>query len=117
MNDAVARVFLCASCRRGGGDVATDCDLLRAALAEAGLGEAFRVASVDCMGGCAAPVSVGFQGPGRATYLFNGVTIGEDRGDIIAFCRAWLAADAGWIEDARPLGRLRFCLRARVPWG
>jgi predicted metal-binding protein len=34
---------------------------------------------------------------------------------VLAFCHAYLAAKDGWIEDARPLGRLRHCLRARIP--
>lgn len=54
------------------------------------------------------------QAEGRATYLFSGITA-DDIADIRAFLDLYEAAPRGWIEDARPAGRLRFCLRGRVP--
>lgn len=69
---------------------------------------------VECLSVCTAPVTLAAQGRGRATYVFAGITA-EDAADIAAFARAYEAAPAGWIEDARPLGRLRFCLKTRVP--
>ena len=76
---------------------------------------AFTIAFADCMGACSAPIALAFQGEGRASYLFENVSPDRDAGDIMAFCRLYLDAPAGWIEDARPLGRLRHCLRARIP--
>ncbi len=38
-----------------------------------------------------------------------------DRSDIVATVRHYLSSPKGWIEDARPCGRLRFCLTGRVP--
>lgn len=70
--------------------------------------------ATGCLGVCADPVTVAVQAAGRATYVFSGLGV-EDAGDIAAFVAAYLAADAGWIEDARPLGRLRHCLVTRVP--
>lgn len=67
-----------------------------------------------CLSVCADPVTLAAQGPGRATYVFSGITP-ADEGDIAAFARCYAAADKGWIEDARPLGRLRFQLVTRVP--
>lgn len=90
-----------------------DWDALRAEIAAAGL--AVRIAPQDCMNGCGAPVSMALQAPGRATYFFAGVDPEADRADIIGTLRAYLAAPAGWIEDARPCGRLRHCLKGRVP--
>ena len=70
---------------------------------------------VACMGACESPVSLGLQGAGRASYVFAGVQPTQDAADIAATCQTYLDAPAGWIEDARPCGRLRDCLRARLP--
>ncbi len=68
----------------------------------------------DCLSVCAEPVSVAAQADGKATYVFAGVTDG-DADDVLAFAKLYDATADGWIEDARPLGRLRFCLKTRVP--
>ncbi|MDN3721950.1 DUF1636 family protein [Roseibium salinum] len=75
----------------------------------------FSIETADCMGACEQPISLALQGEGRATYLFAGLSIPDDIEDIVATGRTYLDAENGWIEDARPCGRLRFCLRARVP--
>ncbi len=72
------------------------------------------VGVIGCLGVCADPVTVAAQAPGCATYVFSGLGAG-DAADLAAFVAAYRAAPAGWIEDARPLGRLRQCLVARVP--
>ena len=69
----------------------------------------------DCMSACESPVSLALQSRGRATYLFAGVDPVADAADIAATCQLYLDAENGWIEDARGCGRLRFCLRGRVP--
>lgn len=72
------------------------------------------MAEVECLAVCSDPVTLAAQGPGRATYVFSG--LGEaDEADIRAFAEAYTSAPGGWIEDARPLGRLRFQLVTRVP--
>ncbi|MBV1897358.1 MAG: DUF1636 domain-containing protein [Rhodobacteraceae bacterium] len=111
------RVLVCNTCVRapGAGPLADDIELLRNALNAAGLGTQFEVAEVGCFGGCSDPSGIGFQGQGRASYVFSGTDITNDLNDVLAFCDAYLAAKDGWIEDARPLGRLRHCLRARIP--
>jgi len=73
-----------------------------------------RIERTACLSVCAAPATLAAQGAGRATYVFSGLT-GEDARDVLTFADAYLAAPAGWIEDARPLGRLRNCLMPRVP--
>lgn len=55
------------------------------------------------------------QAPGGASYVFEGIDLARDRADVLATLRAYLAAPGGWIEDARPCGRLRFCLKVRLP--
>lgn len=72
------------------------------------------VARAPCLAVCAEPVTLAAHGRGLATYVFSGLTAG-DAEDVAAFARAYRAAPAGWIEDARPLGRLRFRLVTRVP--
>lgn len=114
------RILLCRTCNREPGPETgpgfeTERDLLADALSGQQLDTRFEVAAVDCMGACEQPVSLAFQGKGRATLVFAGLSIAEDVGDIIATGRAWLAARDGWIEDARPCGRLRLCLRTRIP--
>jgi predicted metal-binding protein len=110
-------LHLCATCLGTLGPEAAGTlpERLRARLAQAGLGTRTALRLADCLGACELPLPLGLQGPGRATYLFAGLRPEDDLDDIAATCRAYLDADAGWIEDARPCGRLRHCLRARIP--
>ncbi|WP_010393446.1 DUF1636 family protein [Paracoccus sp. TRP] len=64
----------------------------------------------------ARPVLMAVQSPGRGSYLFHDLRP-EDAGDVAATIRAYLAAPDGWISDARPCGRLRYCLKLRIPAG
>ncbi|MBV1866041.1 MAG: DUF1636 domain-containing protein [Rhodobacteraceae bacterium] len=76
---------------------------------------AFEVATVECMSVCGEPIGLSFRASGKAAYLFAGIDPTKDAADILAFARLYLEAPDGIIEDARPCGRLRFCLRARIP--
>ncbi|MEM5583242.1 DUF1636 family protein [Roseibium sp. AS2] len=110
------RILVCRTCQQETEAVAEGAlAALRNALLDAALIGAFDVGTVDCMGACEQPVSLAFQGEGRATLVFAGLSFPQDIDDIVATGRAWLAAENGWIEDARPCGRLRLCLRARIP--
>lgn len=104
MSDALTFV-ICKGCRGQGADLA-------AAVARAC--PEVPIIYAPCMSVCADPVTLAAQGHGRASYVFSGVTP-EHAEDIAAFARAYEAADKGWIEDARPLGRLRFQLVTRIP--
>ena len=88
---------------------------LRDAIGNSDLNGRIAVKAVQCLGGCADPVSIGLQGAGLASYVFSGVDLDTDRADILATCGLYLDSPDGWIEDARPCGRLRNCLRARIP--
>lgn len=90
-------------------------NLIDQAVKEANLSEEFSVGYIDCMGACTEPVSVAIQGTEKATYLFSGLDPHTDVGDIVETCRTYLASADGWITDARACGRLRHCLKARVP--
>ena len=61
------------------------------------------------------PTAISFRAKGKAAYLFSGIDPATDHDDILAFADLYQAADDGWIEDARPCGRLRFCLIGRIP--
>lgn len=111
------RILICNTCKRppDAAPLADDIAALRTALTTAGLEMQFEVAEVGCFGGCSDPSGIAFQGSGRASYVFSGTELANDLDDLLAFCGAYLEAKDGWIEDARPLGRLRHCLRARIP--
>ena len=68
----------------------------------------------ECLSVCDEPVAMGVQATGKATYVFAGLT-DADAGDVAGFARLYDEDADGWIADARPAGRLRFCLKARVP--
>ena len=68
----------------------------------------------ECLSACAEPVSLAVQATGKATYVFAGLGM-QDLRDVVAFVGLYEAAPDGWIDDARPAGRLRFCLKTRVP--
>jgi len=68
-----------------------------------------------CIALCDKPAGLTLQAAGGAGYAFAGIDPQRDVADIIATCQAYLDSPDGWIEDARPCGRLRFCLAARLP--
>lgn len=72
------------------------------------------VVAGPCMNMCDTPVSLALRAPGKVAYLFSKVEPG-DVADIAALARLFVAAKDGVIEDARPAGRLRFCLTGRLP--
>lgn len=109
-----ARLLICSTCT-GARDLPAERARIKATLAAAGVADQVELAQQPCMNACTQPVSLGLQGQGRASYVFAGVAPLEDADDIAATCRTYLEAEAGWIEDARPCGRLRQCLRARLP--
>ena len=55
------------------------------------------------------------QAKGRASYVFSDIDLKKNAKDIAQTCQVYLTVPKGWIEDAHPCGRLRYCLRARIP--
>lgn len=106
-------LLLCETCQ--GVNREADRHAISLELDRQGLTDQVRLTMVACMGACENPVSLGLQGAGRASYVFSGVQPARDAADIAATCQTYLDAPSGWIEDARPCGRLRDCLRARLP--
>lgn len=109
-----ARILICSTCD-GERSRAAEADEVREALARAGLADRITFEFGGCIGACVEPIAIGLQGEGLATYVFSGLNLREDADDIAATCQAYLAARKGWILDAHPCGRLRDCLRARLP--
>ncbi|WP_037310343.1 DUF1636 domain-containing protein [Ruegeria halocynthiae] len=108
------RLLICTSCA-GTRDRMAEQLAVNAALTRAGLADRVEVADHSCFSGCAEPTALALQSAGRASYVFSGVNVVADADDIAATCQTYLDSPAGWIEDARPCGRLRMCLRARIP--
>ncbi len=73
------------------------------------------IRTVSCLNMCDAPLALALRGPGKAAYLFSGVQPDADVADTLALIRLYRAARDGVITDARPAGRLRFCLAGRIP--
>lgn len=99
-----AVLHLCTTCR----------DRVETAALRDALPEGAELRLHECLNACGKPVALSIQGRG-AGYLFAGVDPVADAADIAATARAYLAAPGGVIEDARPCGRLRFCLLGRLP--
>lgn len=104
---------LCSSCESR--DAPEAFHQLESAIAAANLPVPVQMVPQICMNGCSAPISLALQGYGMATYFFNGIDVEADRDDIINTLRAYIDSPSGWIEDATSCGRLRLCLKGRVP--
>lgn len=103
------RLTICTTCASKG--AAPQGAALAAALT---LPDGWEVVLHPCLNMCARPVAAAVQGPGRATYLLAGLTL-ADAVDLAGFAALYDAAPDGWITDAQGAGRVRLCLRGRVP--
>ena len=106
------RLHLCLDCLKTDGPRAVE--HLQSAL-DAALPGQVAVTLAPCLDRCDPPAAMALQRSEGAGYVFVGVSPETDESDIIATCRAYLNSPNGWIDDARPCGRLRFCLAARLP--
>lgn len=109
-----ARILICSTCE-GERSRTAESDAVIQALDRAGLADRITFEFGGCIGACAEPVVIGLQGEGLASYVFSGLNLREDADDIAATCETYLMCRKGWIIDAHPCGRLRDCLRARLP--
>ncbi|WP_127114928.1 DUF1636 family protein [Shimia sediminis] len=105
------KLFICETCLDAAGE--TPGPALAMAV-RARVAADVEVVLTPCMNLCDEPVSLALRAPGKMAYLFAGVEAG-DVGDIAALAELYVNAAGGVIEDARPAGRLRFCLKGRVP--
>ena len=67
-----------------------------------------------CMGGCARPVALSVQAPGKARYLFADIDAGT-LDDLLAFAALYAARPDGMTREAERPARLRGKLLARIP--
>ncbi len=104
---------ICAPCLGSSGNA--DIENLIKALSTSDIAKRATITTTHCGETCAAPAQLWLQSEDGASYIFEGIDLTADRDDILATLRTYLASPNGWIEDARPCGRLRFCLTARVP--
>ena len=87
---------------------------MRAALT-ARLPTGFTIRPVDCMAGCDHPVAVGFQAPGKATYLFGPIAGDEDIAAIAEFAHQYDAHETGWTSATERPRALYDKTLARLP--
>ena len=99
------RITVCASCREGA--------WLR--LAEDLSGAGLEVRLTECLSACGSPLALAVTGEGKASYLFAEVDPEAQAEEVVTFMALYGTAPKGDVEDARPCGRLRFCLRGRIP--
>lgn len=97
-------VIICRTCAEGAEGFA---EALQARVAA-------EVRLVDCLNVCDAPVAMALKGAKKDAYLFAGVDTARDLDDAVALVGLFANA-APSIEDARPAGRLRHCLKGRIP--
>ncbi len=74
-----------------------------------------KVRDARCMLTCGSPVAVSLTCPGKMSYLFADVQAEHDLDNLLALVRLYVANPGGIINDARPIGRLRHCLKGRLP--
>ena len=101
------RITVCAGCREGAGAALSE------RLREGLPGVEVRLA--ECLNACGAPLALAVTGEGKAAYLFAGVEPETQAEDVLAFMGLYAAAPEGEVVDARAAGRLRLCLRGRIP--
>lgn len=75
----------------------------------------FAVRTVDCMAGCDHPVTVGFQAPGKAQYLFGDIGTEQELNALAQFAAQYLGSATGWTKATdRPAPLITKTL-ARMP--
>lgn len=110
------KLFICETClgadgQKSGADIA---DAVVRLLNDRGGCNDVDVIKTPCLNICDEPVSLALRAQGKMAYLFSGIER-EDVHDIAVLVDLYVQAKGGVIEDARPAGRLRFCLKGRIP--
>ena len=67
-----------------------------------------------CMGACEEPVAVAVQSPGRATYLFAGLSDEAAINSLVGFLALYRSRPDGMSREAERAAGLRGRLRARI---
>ncbi|HAJ84828.1 MAG TPA: hypothetical protein DCM25_08735 [Rhodobacteraceae bacterium] len=109
------RVVICDTCTAKGAAPGGTAWADHLSIAVVGSGLDVDVTTTSCLNMCDSPVSFALQGPGKATYLFTGADPETDTQDMLELLKLYLDAPDGWVSEAQTAGRLRLCLRGRVP--
>ena len=116
------QILVCKSCKHKGQDCKPGFALLkklRAAIASAGLGDAFEVSGTACLAGCVPrhgePCVVGWRATAKATWLFGDIDPDQPLDDLVAFAKAYAALDDGWMNGRDLPARLCETTLARIP--
>ncbi|MEI9412692.1 DUF1636 family protein [Mesorhizobium salmacidum] len=113
------QIIVCTLCRdvptgvRSGEGLCTELRSRLSAQPDVALG--FTVESVACMAGCARPLAVAFQAPGKAAYLFRSVDAQADAADLVRFARLYASLPDGWCNSGQRPPRLAGKTLARIP--
>jgi predicted metal-binding protein len=119
---APRHILVCKACKHKG----SNCEpwhallkKLRAAIAEAGLGEAFEVSDKACLAGCVSdhggPCVVGWRATAKATWLFGHIDPAQPIDDLVEFSRLYASIDNGWMSGRDCPPRLYDNTLARIP--
>lgn len=68
-----------------------------------------------CMLTCGEPLALSLNCSGKMSYLFADVRPEHDLRNVLTLVELYTANPTGAIVDARPIGRLRHCLKGRLP--
>ncbi|UVK41659.1 DUF1636 family protein [Mesorhizobium sp. AR10] len=116
---ALHRIIVCTLCRdlvtgvRSGEELCADLAARLSAPDESA--PDYAVEAIDCMAGCARPLTVAFQADGKASYLFGSIDAGVDAADLIEFAKLYRSLADGWCNSGqRPAGLAGKTL-ARIP--
>ncbi|MCA0907315.1 DUF1636 family protein [Ruegeria marisrubri] len=90
-------VLICSTCQ-GAMSAEAAQDVL-----DARLPDGFETRMVACMAGCERAMTVGFQAPGKAQYLFGDITTSHDLSALVEFATQFGDSDDGWTSaSGRP---------------
>ena len=119
LDDLTHRIVVCSLCRdsvaglRSGEDLCAD--LLSRLSISGKSASSFAIETVDCMAGCARPLTVAFQAKGKASYLFGSIDRGTDAGALVEFARLYASLADGWCNSGQRPPRLAGKTLARIP--
>jgi predicted metal-binding protein len=118
---AIHRIIVCTLCRdvptgiRSGESLCADLRTRLAAHDEPAVVHGFAVDGVACMAGCERPLTVAFNAPGKAAYLFGSIDAEADVADLVRFASLYVSLADGWCSSGqRPAGLAGKTL-ARIP--
>lgn len=116
------QILVCKACKHHGQTCEPGFKLLkqlRAAIAAAGLGDAFEVSGTACLAGCAqghgGPCVVGWRATAKATWLFGDIDPAQPIDDLVEFARLYASVEDGWLSGKDCPPRLCDNTLARIP--